>query len=73
MHTFVAPSGIRFHFNSDRSGDVVATSPHSDVETRIPCDDVLAFVAELVRRDRASSIEDMEDAELLGLSKSSKP
>lgn len=45
MHTFQAPSGVRFHYNSDESGDVYTSSDRASHS--LTCSDLRAFVAYL--------------------------
>lgn len=80
MHSFKGPEGTNFNFNSDLSGEAHVNVPLAMAETigpfgnepqrmevKIPCADLIAFVAQYVRRERAAAIEDMEDEQVLGL------
>jgi len=71
MPTHICDSGTRFHYNSDLSGDVLVQVGRAGVTTHhpvaIPGHDLLAFVAEYVRRRKINQWEDASTAELLGL------
>lgn len=57
MHTFNTKSGVCIHYNSDRSGLAGITKPNGEM-IMVPCEELVDFVAMLVRRDRVSVLED---------------
>lgn len=91
MHTFQAKNGTLFHFNSDLSGEVIVTRPKPmsnstcvrllpvitfEDKVEINGDDILSFVADYIRRQRISDLEQADDAVVLGggvLSKTDRP
>lgn len=67
MHTFKGRSGTTFHFNGGGDGQVVIPLKKQGGEVYVPCEDLVDFVAELVRRKRQSQLDDMSAEELFGL------
>lgn len=71
MHTYAAPHGTRFHHDGDAlrspNSRVIIVAKDATAGLEIPCGDLLALVAELVRSERISAIEDATHLELLGL------
>lgn len=57
MHTFNTKSGARIHFNPDMSGYAHVTNKH-DFTLEIPCEDLVDFVAMLVRDSLIAEVED---------------
>jgi hypothetical protein len=67
MQTFTY-GGIRIHHNSDGSEDaIIVDDLRRSKELRVPCDSLVAFVAELVRSRRIAEIEQMTAEEVLGI------
>lgn len=66
MHTFDGKS-CRIHFNSDMSGEIHIVEKDSDKEIEVDGQDILDFVANYVRSERISKLEQMETKEILGL------
>jgi hypothetical protein len=66
MHTFHGQKH-NILFNSDGSGDVRIVPSNGEPAIEVPCDDLVAFVGELVRRRRISQIESAPAAALVGL------
>lgn len=66
MHTFEGKS-CRIHFNSDMSGDIHIVKKDSDKEIKVDGQDILDFVANYVRSEKISTLEQMEMKEILGL------
>lgn len=66
-HSLTGPRGTRFAFNSDGSGDAEILTRAEQAPLQVPVDDLLAFVAELVRHRRIAEFEDATPEELLGL------
>ena len=66
MHTFEA-KGVRFHHNSDLSGDVYIVNEQTDHTITVPGQSLLDFVAHYVRMKQIRVMEDMETEEILGL------
>lgn len=64
MHTFEG-SSCRIHFNSDMSGDIHICDKDSDREIKVDGQDILDFVANHVRRERISKLEQMETKDIL--------
>lgn len=64
MHTFDGKS-CRIHFNSDMSGDIHIVEKDSDEEIKVEGQDILDFVANYVRRERISKLEQMETKDIL--------
>lgn len=77
MHTFKATRGTVFNYNSDMSGDVIISSNDINkqcvnwsgvmVLIEIPTFDILEFVAEVIRIQQISKLEQMDVCELLDL------
>jgi len=65
MHHYQGTGKTGFNYSSDASGDVIIET--DDGSIRVPCNDVLEFVAELVRMSKISRIEDASVEQLLGL------
>lgn len=66
MHSFNAPSGTTFHHNGDFSGFIEYEDSKGGYAT-LPFEDMKALVAEYVRRERISRLEEMSDDEVFGL------
>lgn len=66
MHTFERKS-CRIHFNSDMSGDIHICDKDSNREIKVVGRDILDFVANYVRSERISKLEQMETKDVLGL------
>lgn len=65
-HTIEFLGGWSVNFNGDFSGDVEFRSPGTPTQVSvIPYRIVQAVVAEKVRRDRISALEDAKDEDLL--------
>lgn len=64
MHTFEGNS-CRIHFNSDMSGDIHICDKGSNREITVDGQDILDFVANYVRRERISKLEQMETKDIL--------
>lgn len=74
MHSFTASTVLptsadytHFSFNSDLSGDVIIH--RGDDEFSVPGKHLIEFIAQYVRMERISAIEQMDDRDLLGLEK----
>lgn len=65
MHTFDGKS-CRIHFNSDMSGDIHIWDKDSDKEIKVDGQDILDFVANHVRNEKISKLEQMGTREILG-------
>lgn len=66
MHTFNG-SKARIHFNSDMSGDCEIIEKESGTSIKIPCEDILDFVADYVRSQRIGSLEQISNKDILGI------
>lgn len=64
MHTFEG-SSCRIHFNSDMSGDIHICDKDSEQEIKVDGQDILDFVANYVRSERISKLEQMETKDIL--------
>lgn len=64
MHTFEGKA-VRIHHNGDYSGNCFIYDKEKDIEIEIPCDDLLNFAAEYVRKKRLCEIENMDLEDLL--------
>ena len=64
MHTFNGKSCTIFH-NGDMSGKLIITK--DDIEIKIDSQDILDLVAEYIRQEKISKLEQMETNELLNL------
>lgn len=64
MHTFEGKS-CRIHFNSDMSGDIHICDKDSEEEIQVDGQDILDFVANYVRIERISKLEQMDTKEIL--------
>jgi hypothetical protein len=58
---------VSFVYNSDLSGNVTITDNVTRKSLDVRGDQLLAFLADYVRRQRIESLEQMSDAEVLGL------
>lgn len=70
MHSFTAPSGRTYLHNGDFSGDVTVALPLDVVRgdsliASIPMADLVALVAEKIRRERISELENMTASAIL--------
>lgn len=66
MHTYTSKGGTVFNFNSDWSGNAKVTAGDGTLE--IPVKDLVEFVAELVRGERRTLLDEATDLEILGVS-----
>lgn len=66
MHTFDG-NKIRIHYNSDMSGDCIIFNKEDGQEIRVPCEDILDFVANYVRNQKISKLEQMETKDVFGI------
>ena len=66
MHTFKGEK-TRIHYNLDMSGTCNIIDMETECEVTVPCEDIVAFVAEYVRSQRVGEIEQMGIKEVLGL------
>lgn len=66
MHTFEG-SSCRIHFNSDMSGEIHIAEKNSDKEIKVDGQDMLDFVANYVRSQKISILEQMETKDVLGV------
>lgn len=64
MHTIEFYSKWAVNFNGDFSGDVIFVSPLG-IEFAVPFHAVEAVVAEKVKRDRITALENMDPRDLL--------
>jgi hypothetical protein len=53
--------------NGDFSGDVAIRDNSTGEEMSVPSEDLIALVAEHVRSEKISKLENMSDAEILGI------
>lgn len=67
MHTLTRPDGWTANFNGDFSGDVRLSNERKAVDVTLPFDVLKALVAEYLRRERVSRLEQASPDELLGL------
>ncbi len=76
MHSLHCKGGTTFHFNSDLSGEVIVqtgcTSDESGIvraehEIEVAGRDILALVAHHLVNERIARLEQMGNAEVLGL------
>lgn len=58
-HTYTYSSRARFHCNSDLSGDVSIVDEEGKTAT-IPINDIIDFLADALRREVISDIEDLD-------------
>ena len=72
-HSWEGPNGTKIMYNPDLS-EVIVRVPYEAIEkdawgrtVRIDGPDLLAFVADYVRRERVSALEDMDAEEILGV------
>jgi len=66
MHTFEG-NKTRIHYNSDMSGDCIIFNKEDKQEIRVSCEDILDFVANYVRIQKISKLEQMETKDVLGI------
>lgn len=66
--SFMGKGGTCINYNSDCSGDAYVTGPSGSTVT-VHCRDLLEFVAEFVRMERISKLEQDDVATLLGVDK----
>ena len=66
MQTFNGKK-TRIHYNSDMSGDCIIFNKETEQEVNISCEDILKFVAEYIKIQKISKLEQMNSAEILGL------
>ena len=66
MHSFTAQNGTVFNFNSDLSGNVIV-SMDNQYRVEVPGDDLLEFVAEVVKDRRISDLDDSLPHEIFGI------
>ena len=64
MHNLMI-HGWNVNFNGDFSGDIYLEPPNSPDVMKVPFSLMAALVAEKVRRDRITALEQADDAELL--------
>ena len=64
MHTFEG-NKTRIHYNSDMSGDCIVINKETEQEVRVSCEDILDFVANYVRIQKISKLEQMETKDVL--------
>lgn len=70
MRSFTGPSGTAFNYNSDGSGEVFiypCHAPADAVPVVVPFEDLRSLVADLVRTERISKLEQASDEAILGL------
>lgn len=75
MHHMEGPKGTEFNFNGGFDSDIYiivrAEMLHTDLRgpnyLRVPADDLIALVAHHVRSRRIGALEDMDDADVLGI------
>lgn len=65
MHTFNGKKAA-IHYNSDMSGNCIIFNRETEHGTEVPCEDILDFVAEYVRSQKISKLEQMDSKEILG-------
>lgn len=63
MHTFNLKSGGSINYNPDRSGHVHITNKNGD-SLVMPCEELIDFVAMLVRDEHIDAVEDADNAEV---------
>lgn len=66
MHSFHGKT-CTIHFDADMSGDVCIVDLKNNTEVRVSGNDILDFVAEYVRGEKISQLEQMSSKEVLGL------
>lgn len=66
MHTFEG-NKTRIHYNSDMSGDCIIFNKEDGQEIRVSCEDILDFVANYVRIQKISKLEQMETKDVFGI------
>lgn len=66
MHTFHGKK-TRIHYNSDMSGNIIIQHKDYELELSVLGEDILDFVAEYVRSQKISKLEQMDSKKLLGL------
>jgi hypothetical protein len=65
VHTFTGKK-CRIHHNSDMSGDAIISSDDAE-QIKVPVSDILAFVADHIRTEKISQLEQMTDKDILKL------
>jgi hypothetical protein len=66
--SFTAEGGTRFMFNGDMSGDVTIYRNENDVlDFMVPGKDLIEFIADYVRREKITELENATIAQILGL------
>lgn len=66
MHTFNG-NKTRIHYNLDMSGECIIFNKETEQEIKVSCEDILEFVAEYVKIQKISKLEQMDSEEILGL------
>ena len=66
MHTFNGES-CTIHYNSDMSGEVIINSKTINKALEIEAKDILDFVADYIRREKISTLENMSTNEIFHL------
>lgn len=66
--SFEAEGGTRFMYNGDMSGDVSIYRNENDViDFSVPGKDLIEFIADYVRREKITELENATIAQVLGL------
>lgn len=66
MHTFNGKK-TRVRYNNDMSGNIIIQHKDYELELSVLGEDILDFVAEYVRSQKISKLEQMDSKEILGL------
>lgn len=66
MHTFEGKN-CRFFYNSDMSGEIYIRDKNSDKELKVESHDILDFVANYIRNQKISKLEDMTTKEIFNI------
>lgn len=66
MYTFES-ANTRIHYNSDLSGYITIINKADDSEVVVYGKDIIRFVANYVRDEKISKLEQTSDEEILGL------
>lgn len=66
MHTFNGKK-TRIHYNSDMAENIIIQHKDYELELSVLGKDIIDFVAEYVRKQKISKLEQMESKEILGL------
>ena len=75
MHTFTGKKGTRIHFDSGcYDGEIIISNMNTpDMEIRVSTEDIIDFVASLIKDERIAQFEEhldnMDSFELFGLTK----